>query len=100
MHGYDHELKILSQPQPDYIPLALVAALSRKIPDETRYSAIHQIKGRFPSLTCIFLVMLSRYYEGPKPIIVTSDVELLQQVMIKEFSKFHSRKVILAYQMI
>lgn len=32
------------------------------------------------------------YYEGPKPIIVTSDLELVKNIFIKHFDKFYSRK--------
>ncbi|XP_074642689.1 cytochrome P450 3A29-like [Tubulanus polymorphus] len=32
------------------------------------------------------------YYEGPVPVIVTSDLEILKQVFVKKFSNFHSRK--------
>lgn len=33
------------------------------------------------------------YYEGDKPTIVLSDVDMMKEIYIKEFSKFHSRKV-------
>ena len=33
------------------------------------------------------------YYEFDRPVLVTSDVDILQQITIKQFSKFHSRKV-------
>jgi len=33
------------------------------------------------------------YYEGGKPIIVTADPEFAKAIFIKEFSKFHSRKL-------
>ncbi len=35
------------------------------------------------------------YMEGPRPTIVLSDAEMLKQVYIKEFSKIHSRKVLM-----
>ncbi|XP_064630991.1 cytochrome P450 3A9-like isoform X2 [Lineus longissimus] len=33
------------------------------------------------------------YYEGPVPIIVSSDLEFLKQVFVKQFSNFHARKL-------
>ena len=33
------------------------------------------------------------YYEGPKPTIVISDVNLVQQVFVKQFPNFHGRKM-------
>ncbi|BFY97910.1 hypothetical protein BsWGS_00950 [Bradybaena similaris] len=33
------------------------------------------------------------YYEGPTPVLVTSDVHVLQEVFIKQFNKFHARKL-------
>ena len=33
------------------------------------------------------------YMEGIKPTIVLSDVEMMKEIYIKEFSKFHSSKV-------
>ena len=33
------------------------------------------------------------YYEGTKATVVISDVEMMKEIYIKEFSKFHSRKV-------
>ena len=33
------------------------------------------------------------YMEGVRPTIVLSDVEMIKQIFIKEFSKFYSRKV-------
>ncbi|XP_012940720.1 cytochrome P450 3A43 [Aplysia californica] len=33
------------------------------------------------------------YFEGPTPVIVTSDVNFLQEVFIKQFNKFHARKL-------
>lgn len=34
------------------------------------------------------------YYEGHLPIIVTSDLEIIQEVFIKQFGNFVARKVI------
>ena len=34
-----------------------------------------------------------RYYEGEFPILVVSDPEIVKQIAIKDFHKFHSRKV-------
>lgn len=36
---------------------------------------------------------LNRYFEGPTPVLVSSDPAFLQQVFIKQFSNFHSRKM-------
>ncbi|KAL3863942.1 hypothetical protein ACJMK2_005663 [Sinanodonta woodiana] len=33
------------------------------------------------------------YFEGPSPVLVTSDVDLLHEVLVKNFKKFHARKV-------
>ena len=33
------------------------------------------------------------FYQIEKPMLVTSDVDLIQQITIKQFSKFHSRRV-------
>ncbi|XP_046373795.1 cytochrome P450 3A24-like [Haliotis rufescens] len=33
------------------------------------------------------------YFEGPTPVLVTSSTDILHQVFIKQFSKFHARKV-------
>ncbi len=33
------------------------------------------------------------YYEGDKPTLVVGDVEAMQEILIKQFSKFHSRRV-------
>ncbi|XP_071089091.1 cytochrome P450 3A24-like [Haliotis cracherodii] len=33
------------------------------------------------------------YFEGPTPVLVTSNTDILHQVFIKQFSKFHARKV-------
>eukprot|EP00914_Ancora_sagittata_P021359 GHVO01042175.1.p1 GENE.GHVO01042175.1~~GHVO01042175.1.p1 ORF type:complete len:150 (+),score=7.43 GHVO01042175.1:122-571(+) len=33
------------------------------------------------------------YYEGPSPILVSSDLEFLKDVFIKNFHKFHGRKL-------
>lgn len=33
------------------------------------------------------------YFEGPTPVLVTSDVHLIQEVFIKQFNKFHARKL-------
>ena len=33
------------------------------------------------------------FMEGIRPTIVLSDVEMMKEIYIKEFSKFHSRKV-------
>ena len=33
------------------------------------------------------------YYEGPKPILVTSEPEFIKEVFVRQFSKFHARKV-------
>ena len=33
------------------------------------------------------------YMEGVRPTLVLSDVEMMKQIYIKEFSKFYSRKV-------
>ncbi|XP_022343234.1 cytochrome P450 3A24-like [Crassostrea virginica] len=33
------------------------------------------------------------YFEGPTPVLVTADVDVLQQVFVKQFKKFHARKV-------
>ncbi|XP_041369842.1 cytochrome P450 3A24-like [Gigantopelta aegis] len=33
------------------------------------------------------------YFEGPSPVLVTSDEKILHQVFVKQFSKFHARKV-------
>ncbi|XP_013415692.1 cytochrome P450 3A29 [Lingula anatina] len=33
------------------------------------------------------------YYEGSTPVLVTSDLEILKQVFIKQFSNFHGRKL-------
>ena len=37
------------------------------------------------------------YMEGVRPTIVLSDVEMMKQIYIKEFSKFYSRKVNLLF---
>ena len=39
------------------------------------------------------LFFFLRYFEGYTPIIVTSDPDAAQQILIKDFHKFHSRKV-------
>lgn len=33
------------------------------------------------------------YYEGPKPVIVTSDINIINDVFVKQFNNFHGRKV-------
>ncbi|XP_059172501.1 cytochrome P450 3A43-like [Physella acuta] len=33
------------------------------------------------------------YYEGPTPVLVTSDVVMLEEVFIKQFNNFHARKL-------
>ena len=33
------------------------------------------------------------YYETSLPVLVVSDVDLIEQIMVKEFSKFNLRKV-------
>lgn len=33
------------------------------------------------------------YFEGPSPVIVTSDTEVLSEVFVKQFKSFHARKV-------
>lgn len=33
------------------------------------------------------------YFEGPTPVIVTSDTELLSEVFVKQFKAFHARKI-------
>ena len=33
------------------------------------------------------------YYEGSRPTVVISDVEMMKEIYIKQFSKFYSRKV-------
>ena len=41
-----------------------------------------------------------RYYEGHFPILVTSDIGLIQEVFIKQYANFSGRKVIkLVFQM-
>jgi hypothetical protein len=34
-----------------------------------------------------------RYFEGPLPVLVTSDLDIVKEVFIKDFSKFTGRKV-------
>ena len=34
-----------------------------------------------------------RYFEGPTPVLVTADVDILQEVFVKQFKSFHARKV-------
>ena len=34
-----------------------------------------------------------RYYENITPVMVVSDVEMIKQVLVKEFTKFNVRKV-------
>ena len=34
----------------------------------------------------------NRYFEGAEPVMVTTDLEIAKQVLIKDFSKFHSRQ--------
>jgi hypothetical protein len=33
------------------------------------------------------------YYEGPRPVIVTSDINIINDVFVKQFNNFHGRKV-------
>jgi len=33
------------------------------------------------------------YFEGPSPVIVTSDKDVLCEVFVKQFKAFHARKV-------
>lgn len=33
------------------------------------------------------------YFEGPSPVIVTSDKDILSEVFVKQFKSFHARKV-------
>ncbi|KAK0057347.1 cytochrome P450 3A43-like isoform X1 [Biomphalaria pfeifferi] len=33
------------------------------------------------------------YYEGPTPVLVTSDVNILEEVFVKQFNNFHARKL-------
>ena len=40
------------------------------------------------------------YYEGPRPIIVTSDPDFIREVFVKKFSNFHGRKVRLMYKIV
>ena len=37
--------------------------------------------------------MLYRYYEGHYPVLVTSDLDLIQEVFIKQSKNFSARKV-------
>lgn len=34
------------------------------------------------------------YYEGAAPILVTSDLQILEQVLVKQFANFHGHQVI------
>jgi len=33
------------------------------------------------------------YFEGPNPVLVTSDKDILSEVFVKQFKSFHARKV-------
>lgn len=37
------------------------------------------------------------YFEGPSPVIVTSDKNVLSEVFVKQFKSFHARKVRLTF---
>ena len=39
-----------------------------------------------------FLIVF-RYFEGPTPVLVTANKDLLAEVFVKKFKKFHARKV-------
>jgi hypothetical protein len=47
-------------------------------------------------LACFFnnLWSVYRYFEGHVPTLVTSDLEIIQEVFVKQFNNFSSRKVI------
>ena len=38
-------------------------------------------------------VHILRYYENITPVMVVSDVEIIKQILVKEFTKFNLRKV-------
>ena len=37
--------------------------------------------------------ILSSYYEGHWPVLVTSDLDIIQEVFIKQYANFSARKV-------
>jgi hypothetical protein len=43
---------------------------------------------------CAFIyIFMNRFYEGHFPVLVTSDLELIQEIFIKKFNYFSPRKV-------
>ena len=42
------------------------------------------------NLFAVFTII--SYYEGPRPILVTSDPEFVKEVFIKHFSNFYGRR--------
>lgn len=47
-------------------------------------------------LLCFYFLCYFRYFEGHLPILVTSDLEIIQEVFIKQNANFSARKVFLA----
>jgi hypothetical protein len=41
----------------------------------------------------IINIFLYSYFEGPTPVIVSSDLDFLHEVFVKQFKNFHARKV-------
>lgn len=39
------------------------------------------------------LIFLLRIYEGHRPVLITSDLEIIQEVFIKQFNNFSARRV-------
>ena len=60
-----------------------------------------QLMGQYIQLTFFFglvmrfSVLFDRIYEGHVPFLVTSDLDIIQEVFIKQFSSVPIRKVIL-----
>ena len=41
----------------------------------------------------ILLKLFLSYYEGHLPVLITSDVDIIQEVLVKQFANFSARKV-------
>ena len=41
----------------------------------------------------MIFVTFDRYYAGVEPVMVLSDMAIIKEILVKEFSKFNSRRV-------
>ena len=64
-----------------------------KVAEAVFLNFVNLLHNTSPDMDAWMQFSFLRYFEGYTPIIVTSDPDAAQQILIKDFHKFHSRKV-------